>query len=69
MNINEVRCPYCGSSNVGLVSLFEPLSALVNQEEVAHKQCPTCGKTYAIEREVSVNYQVSPEPNASYARR
>jgi endogenous inhibitor of DNA gyrase (YacG/DUF329 family) len=66
MNVSEVRCPYCGSSNVELASLFEPLSALVDQEEVAHKQCPACGKGYAIEREVSVNYQVSPEANANY---
>jgi endogenous inhibitor of DNA gyrase (YacG/DUF329 family) len=66
MDVNEVRCPYCGSSNVGLASLFEPLSALADQDEVAHNQCPACGKTYAIEREVSVNYQVSTEANANY---
>ena len=67
MNVREIRCPHCGSSDVGLASLFEPLSALTDQEEVAHKQCPACGKMYAIERAVSVDYQVSLETNASYA--
>ena len=66
MNVNEVKCPHCGCPNVGLASLFDPLSALVDQEEVAQKQCPTCGQTYAIEREVSVNYQVLSEASASY---
>jgi endogenous inhibitor of DNA gyrase (YacG/DUF329 family) len=66
MDVSEVQCPYCGSSNVGLVSLFEPLSALVDQDEVAQKQCPACSKTYTIEREVSVNYQVLAEAHASY---
>jgi hypothetical protein len=52
---------------VGLASLFDPLSALVDQDEVTQKQCPTCGQTYEIERHVSVNYQVLPETNASFA--
>jgi hypothetical protein len=49
-----------------LAFLFDPLSALVDQEEVAQKQCPACAKTYAIQREVSVNYQVLAEANANY---
>jgi hypothetical protein len=66
MEVNEVRCPHCGCSNVGLAFLFDPLSALVDQEEVAQKQCPACAKTYAIQREVSVNYRVLAEANANY---
>jgi len=67
MNVNEVKCPHCGCSNVGLASLFEPLSALADQDEVVQKQCPACGKTYEIERDVSVSYQIFPETHANHA--
>jgi hypothetical protein len=52
---------------VGLASLFDPLSALADQEEVAQKQCPACGKVYEIERDMSVSYQVFPETHVHSA--
>ena len=67
MEVNEIRCPHCGSSDIGLASLFQSVSALCDQEEVAEKHCPACSKDYRIERAISVNYQVHPEVDNLHA--
>lgn len=58
MQVNELKCPHCGSPKVELTHLFESLNALVNQDEIAENRCPECNESYGVERHVAVDFEI-----------